>query len=104
MLKHVFVAPFPRAKRPFGARGALIRFMDAVVVLDFVENRQRERSSSCCRNGVANRSSITRTVTIERRYALLAAGEQDVPRRVGVSSSSSSSSSVVAVKPSSELL
>ena len=46
MPKHVFVATFPRAKRLFGARGALIRFSVAVVALDFVDSRQREHSSS----------------------------------------------------------
>ena len=61
MLKHIFVAPFPRTKRSFGARGALIRFIVAVVALDFVESRQREHSSSCCSNSVARRSWITRT-------------------------------------------
>ena len=56
MLKHVFVAPFPRAKRSFGARGALIRFIVAVVALDSVERRQREHSTAaallqqrCCK-------------------------------------------------------
>ena len=92
---HVFVAPFPRAKRSFGARGALIRFIDAVVALDFVESRQIEHSSRCCSSGDAKRSSITRTA---------GGREQDVPRRVVVSSSSSIRSSIVTVKPASELL
>ena len=56
MLKHVFVAPFPRAKRSFCARGALIHFIVAVAALEF-ESRQREHSSSCCSSGVAKRSS-----------------------------------------------
>ena len=41
MLKHVFVAPFPRAKSSFGARGALIRFIVVVVALDFAESPKR---------------------------------------------------------------
>ena len=56
---HVLVALFPRAK--YGARGALIRFIVAVVALDFVESRQRKHRSS---SGVATRSSITRTAAI----------------------------------------
>ena len=58
---HVFVAPCPRAKRSFGARGALIRFIVAVVALVSVESRQSDHSSS---SGVAKRSSITRTAAI----------------------------------------
>ena len=61
VLKHVFVAPFPRAKRSFGARGALIRCIVAVVTLDFVERCQSEHNSC---SGVAKRSSITRTAAI----------------------------------------
>ena len=61
VLKHVLVAPFPRAKRSFGARGALIRFIVAVMASGFVESRQREDSSTCCSSGVAEGSSITRT-------------------------------------------
>ena len=63
VLKHVFVAPFPRAKRSFGARGALIRFIVAVVALDFVKTRQREHSSSS--SGVAS----------HRYHALLPSGD-----------------------------
>ena len=57
VLKHVLVAPFPRAKRSFGARGALTPFIVAVVALDFVESRQREHICSylmqqrCCKKG-----------------------------------------------------
>ena len=46
VLKHVLVAPFPRAKRSFGARGALTRFIVAVLAFDFVESLQSEHSSS----------------------------------------------------------
>ena len=58
----VFVSAFSRAKCSFGARGTLIRFIVAVVALDFVESRQREHSSSS--SGVAKRLSITRTAAI----------------------------------------
>ena len=61
VLKHVFVAPFPRAKCLFGARGALIPFIVAVVALESVESRLSEHSSS---SGVAKRSSTTRTAAI----------------------------------------
>ena len=103
MLKHVFGAPFPRAKRSLGAGGALIYLIVAVVALDFVQSRQREHSSSCCSSGVAKRSSTTRTAAMGCLYALLAGGEQHVPRRVVVSSSGSSNSSgrIVAVKQAS---
>ena len=50
---HVFVAPFPRAKCSFGARGVLIHFIVAVVALDFVESRQSKHSSSS--SGVAKK-------------------------------------------------
>ena len=56
---HVFVAPFPRAKRSFGARGALVRFIVALVALDLVG--QSEDSSS---SGDAKRSLIARTAAI----------------------------------------
>ena len=42
---HVFVAPSPRSKRSFGARGAFIRFVVAIVALALVESRQSEHSS-----------------------------------------------------------
>ena len=71
---HLFVALFPRQKCSFGARGALIPSIAAVVALELVESRQSEHSS---RSGVAKRSSITRTAAIG--YTLLAGREQDVP-------------------------
>ena len=46
VLKHVFVAPFPRAKHSLGAREALVRFIVAVVALNFVESRQREHRTA----------------------------------------------------------
>ena len=56
---HVFVAPFPRAKRSFGARGVLIRLIFVVVTLDFVESRQREYSRSCLAKKVISMARIT---------------------------------------------
>ena len=41
-----------------------MRFIVAVVALDFVESRQREHSSSSSGSGVAKKSSITRTAAI----------------------------------------
>ena len=58
---HVFATPFPRAKYSFGARGALIRFIVAVVALELVESRRSGPSSS---SGVAKKSSITRTAAM----------------------------------------
>ena len=75
VLKHVFVAPFPRANCSFGAREALIRLIVAFVALDFVESRQSEHSSGkqrCCQKVIDN--------THCRHRMLLAGGEQDVPR------------------------
>ena len=41
-----------------------MRFIVAVVALDFVERRHREHSSSSSSSGVAKWSSMTRTVAI----------------------------------------
>ena len=62
VLKHTsLLRLFPRAMSSFGARGALISFILAVVALELVESRQSEHSSS---SGVAKRSSKTRTAAI----------------------------------------
>ena len=84
--------PFPRAKSSFGARGALVRFIVAVVALD-LESRQSEHSKQqqrCCNKVIDHTHSAP---AIGWRYVLLAGGEQGVPRWLAVSSSSSSSGS-----------